>query len=182
MKKVLPWLDKNFEPIIITFLFYMIVAIVTTQVILRFGFSSGFSWAEELSRFLFIWLMYFAFSYATRNNMHIKVSFVLDKLNEKFQKILLIVVDFLFIVFSLILFLASIRICQSIIAFGDKAVTMDISMNIVYGAGVVGFLLMIIRLLQQIIWKFINFKRPMEIFETYKGASREEEVIVLAKR
>lgn len=175
MRKVLLWLDKNFEPTIITVLFYTIVCIITAQVILRFGFNSGFSWAEELSRFLFIWLMYFAFSYATRNNKHIKVSFLLDKLNEKLKKILLIVVDILFITFTFILFMASIRICQSIIAYGDKAVTMDISMNIVYGAGVVGFLLMIVRLLQQIIWKFMNLKSPIEVFETYKGADREKE-------
>lgn len=169
MKNILPWMDKNFEPIIIVCLFYSIVSLITMQVILRFGFDSGFAWSEEASRFLFIWLMYFCFSYTTRNNNHIKISFLLDKLSPKLKKILMIIVDILFIIFAAILLAAAIRIYQSVSEYGDQAVTLDVSMNVVYGAGLIGYFLMLVRLMQRIVWKIKHFSDSMEVFENYEA-------------
>ncbi len=76
MKKVLKWLDVNFEPLLIAVLFTALILLITIQVILRLSPLAGFSWGEEISRFMFVWLMYFSFSYATRNNRHIRVSFL----------------------------------------------------------------------------------------------------------
>ncbi|GKV65227.1 MULTISPECIES: TRAP transporter small permease [unclassified Sporosarcina] len=169
------WLDRNFEPIVMALLFYVMTTIVTLQVILRFAFNSGFSWAEELARFLFVWLMYFSISYATRNNSHIKITFLVDKLSEKASKIIAVAVDILFMVFAVIVFIAAWNICQSISEFQDKAVSMNVSMNILYGAGLVGFALMIIRLIQVLIWKVSNFSAPMDRFTNegglYSGAN-----------
>lgn len=169
MKKVFAWLDKNFEPVLMTVLFYAMTALVTLQVILRFVFNSGFAWGEEVSRFIFVWLMYFSISYTTRNHRHIKVTFLVGKLNEKLQKIVMIIVDFLFVGFSTVVFMSAIRICQSVIEYNDRAVTIDVSMNIIYGAGLVGFAIMMIRLIQGIVWKFKNFSKSLEYFENHTG-------------
>ncbi|SKC36349.1 TRAP transporter small permease [Maledivibacter halophilus] len=169
MKKVFAWVDKNFEPVLMTVLFYSMTILVTLQVVLRFVFNSGFSWGEEVSRFIFVWLMYFSISYTTRNHRHIKVSFLVNKFNEKVQKIIMLIVDFLFLIFSSVIFISAIKICQSVIEYNDRAVTIDVSMNIIYGAGFIGFALMIIRLIQGILWKFKNFSRSLEYFENYTG-------------
>lgn len=169
MKKALSWLDKNFEPILMAVLFYLMTILVSGQVVLRFVFNSGFSWGEEVSRFIFVWLMYFSISYATRNHRHINVTFVIKKLNEKAQKIMMIIVDFLFLVFSVAMFVSTIKICQSVIEYNDRAVTVDVSMNAIYGAGLVGFILIVLRVFQGIIWKFRNFKEPIEYFENSDG-------------
>ncbi|GAA0181291.1 hypothetical protein SH2C18_38450 [Clostridium sediminicola] len=169
MRKVFSWLDINFEPIIMATLFYIMTVLITLQVILRFGFSAGFSWAEEVSRFMFVWLMYFSISYTTRNHRHIKVTFIVGRFNEKVQKIIMIIVDFLFLAFAGFIFVSAVKICQSVAEFNDRATTLDISMNVMYGAAAVGFILMLVRLIQGIVWKFKNFSESLEYFENHTG-------------
>lgn len=102
MKKVLKWLDVNFEPLLIAVLFTALILLITIQVILRLSPLAGFSWGEEISRFMFVWLMYFSFSYATRNNRHIRVSFFVKKLPESAQKVILFICDILFLIFQVL--------------------------------------------------------------------------------
>lgn len=169
MKKIIKWLDVNAEPVIMSFLFYAMTLLVTLQVILRFGFQSGFSWGEEVARFIFVWLMFISFSYVTRSQRHIKVTFIAKKLSEKAQKVLMILNDFLFLGFMLSILVAGIKVTQSVVKYGDMAVTIKVSMNIIYGAGLVGFIFMAIRIIQSIIWKFKNFSCSIEKFENYGG-------------
>lgn len=170
MKKIFCWLDKNFEPIIMATLFIIMTLIITVQVVLRFVFNGGFSWGEELARFIFVWLMFFGFSYATRNQRHIRINFFVGLFGEKVKKIMYIFVDLLFLGFLLILSMTAVNVTQSIVKYGDMAVTMKVSMNVVYSAGLVGFLLMSLRVIQGIIWKIRNFKAPFERFENFAGA------------
>ena len=169
MKKLFSWLDVNFEPIAMTVIFYLIMLLVFGQVVLRFGFETGFSWAEELARFAFVWLMYFAFSYATRCQRHIRVSFFAQMLGERFNKILMIFCDFLFLGFALIILRSILELCREVAEFNDRAVTMDITLNFIYGAGALGFIFMCIRLAQSIVWKIRHYNDSMEVFENYAG-------------
>lgn len=169
MKKVISWLDINFEPIIMTIMFYAITFLITLQVILRFVFKTGFSWGEEVSRFMFVWLMYFSISYATKCQRHIKVSYLVQQFNEKIQKSILILGDILFLVFTVFATTSSIKIIQSVAKFNDRAVTVNVSLNVVYCAGLVGFILIGIRVIQGIVWKIRNFSKPMDYFENFGG-------------
>lgn len=169
MKKLFNWFDINFEPIAITMVFYLIMLLVFGQVLLRFCFKTGFSWAEEMARFAFVWLMYFAFSYAVRCQRHIRVSFFAQLFGERFNKILMIFCDFLFLGFALILLRSILILCQEVAEFNDRAVSMDISLNFIYGAGALGFAFMCLRLFQSIVWKFRHYNDKMEVFENYGG-------------
>lgn len=169
MKKTLQWLNVNFEPYMMAILFYAMVALVTLQVIMRFVFSSGFSWGEEVAKFMFVWLMYFGFSYATKNNRHIRVSYFVAKLPEKLQRIIMVFCDVLFLVFSCFVFVSLFVLCETVFRFSDKTVAMDLTMNILYGAAVVGFALMIVRILQNIIWKIKHFHSSLEEYENFGG-------------
>lgn len=157
-------------------LFYAITLLVTLQVILRFVFSSGFAWGEEVARFMFVWLMYISIAYATRNQRHIKVAFLVNKFSEKVRKRIMIMTDLLFLAFSTIIFYATIKVCQTTMEFQDMAVTINVSLNIVFGAGVLGFGLMVIRLVQTIWWKIQHLDSSLEVFENvagvYTGASK----------
>lgn len=182
LKQVFTWLDKNFEPIFMAILFYTMTLLVTLQVVLRFVFDGGFAWSEELSRFIFVWLMYFSISYTTRIQGHIKITFLLDKLGETVQKVILIIVDLLFLIFSCLIFLATIQIYQSVNEFNDMAVTMNVSMNILYGAGLIGFLLMIIRLVQRIVYKIRNFSSPLEYLDNISGLYKDKDDMFFAPK
>lgn len=169
MKKVLRWLDINFEPVIIGILFYAVMIIVTVQVIMRFVFSSGMNWGEELARYMFVWLMYFGFSYATRNNRHIRVGFFVERMKPSAQKVILIICDLLFLALMGLSLAAAIITCQAVAYYKDFSVTLNVSMNVLYSAGVVGFLLMALRLVQSIVWKIRHFKSEMEVFQNADG-------------
>ena len=168
-KKIMSWLDINFEPMMMALLFYAITLLVSLQVVLRFVFSSGFSWGEELARFMFVWLMYFSIAYATRNQRHIRVSFLINIFSEKIQKGFMILTDLIFLCFATLIFISAVKVCQSIFKFQDMAVTLNVSLNIVYGAGAIGLALIIIRLIQTIVYKIRKFKAPIEEFINYTG-------------
>jgi len=167
--KILRWLDINFEPILMAVLFYAITLLVTLQVILRFVFSSGFAWGEEVSRFMFVWLMYISISYATRNQRHIKVAFLVNKFPIEVRKKLMILTDVLFLTFCVIAFYGTVLVCRSTWEFQDMSVTVNVSLNIIFGAGILGFGLMVIRLIQSIAWKIKHFQSPLEVFENLTG-------------
>lgn len=169
MKKVLKWIDINLEPLLSGILFYAIMILITVQVILRFVFSTGFDWGEELARYMFVWMMYFSFSYATRNNRHIRVSFFVDKFSDKVKKIFMVICDVLFLILMGYCVAASVITCWQTSKFQDMSVTLGVTMNVLYSAGVVGFTLMFIRLIQNIIWKFRHFKDDFEVFDNANG-------------
>lgn len=169
MKKVFKWLNVNFEPVCMVVLFYAILVLITVEVCLRFIFGGGISWSEEISRYMFVWLIYFSISYATRNNRHIRVAMVLQKLPDQVQRVILLLSDLFFIAFSGSLFFAARAVCKYNDAVGNRAITVNASINVLYMAGVVGFLLMTIRLIQCILWKLRHWKSSLEVYENFGG-------------
>lgn len=169
IKKGLSWLDVNFEPILMSALFYTMTILIVVQVGLRYFLGLGLSWGEELSRIIFVWLMYFAISYATRNQRHIRVSFLVNKTPEKVQKVILMITDFLFLAFTLRTLVSACNIVGEATLYNDRLVAMDVGLNVIYMAGVVGLLLMSIRLIQNIVWRLRHLDVPIEVFENING-------------
>jgi len=60
------------------------VAVLTVlmQIILRFGFNNPRAWAEEVSRYLFIWMVFIGCGIATARGSHIRVTEVVDMFGE----------------------------------------------------------------------------------------------------
>jgi TRAP-type C4-dicarboxylate transport system permease small subunit len=169
VKKLFLKLEANFEPVMMIGLFYSLLLLLTVQILLRTFADGGFSWAEEICRFIFVWLMYFAISYATRNQRHIKVRFFSQLFGRKIEKYISIVADLFFLLFSVVMFISATKLVREVAEFGDKAISVNISMNFLYGAGLIGLLLMIIRVAQGVIWKIKNFNEPIERFENVMG-------------
>ena len=61
------------------------VAMVLSNVVLRYGFSTGIASSEELSRTLFIWLTFIGAVVATREGTHLGVDSLLRRLPRKGQ-------------------------------------------------------------------------------------------------
>lgn len=69
----------------------LMAVFVFGNVILRYFFNSGLTWAEEVSRFLFIWLIFLGAILALRDNEHLGVDTLVRKLSLKGKKILFVV-------------------------------------------------------------------------------------------
>lgn len=167
--KVLKWINVNFEPVCMSLTFYLTVALITIQVILRFAFQSGFAWGEEISRFLFVWSMFLAFPYISRNNKHVGVGFVRDLFGERVRKVLLVLVDLLTIGLVFFLLKGTVGNVITTISFHDRATSLNISMNWLYMAPVAGYMVMLLRTVQTFFWKLRHFTCSYELFCNLNG-------------
>ncbi|MHC1758774.1 MAG: TRAP transporter small permease [Negativicutes bacterium] len=67
-------------------LFAALIVIVFTQVIFRYVFASSFIWGEELSKYIFVWLMFLGISSGIYNSKHLGISYFAGKLSIQGQQ------------------------------------------------------------------------------------------------
>jgi TRAP-type C4-dicarboxylate transport system permease small subunit len=65
----------------------LMVALVFGNVVLRYGFNSGFTVSEELSRWLFVWLTFLGAVVALRDNAHLGTDMMVGKLGPLGKRI-----------------------------------------------------------------------------------------------
>lgn len=80
-----------------------VIFLLGVQVVLRFGFDRNLSWLEEVSRYFFVWAIYFGFVIAAEKNRHIRVTFHISMMPEKLQKIILTAADSVWLLFNMVL-------------------------------------------------------------------------------
>lgn len=74
--------------IVLIFLGGTMVTVVITQTLSRYLFKVPIYWAEELSRYLMIWVCFLGVAVATRNNKHISLNFLVDIIPPIYRNIL----------------------------------------------------------------------------------------------
>lgn len=84
------WVTKVLELAIVACLAVMGV-LVFGNVVLRYVFSTGIAWSEELSRLLFVWLIFLGAILASRQHAHIGFDTLVRKLPAKWKKFVLLV-------------------------------------------------------------------------------------------
>ncbi|MFZ5646483.1 MAG: TRAP transporter large permease subunit [Bacillota bacterium] len=99
-------IDKNFEiPFLIAGLL-AIILLITFQTINRYvltwkDIGNVTVWSEELSRFIFIWISYLAFSVSIKTRQNIRVDILYNMIPPRIQKASWVVVDILFIILTI---------------------------------------------------------------------------------
>jgi TRAP-type C4-dicarboxylate transport system permease small subunit len=66
----------------------VMVAVVSAQVALRYGFNQSIDWADEVSRLAFVWSMFLAIPLGVRQGAHIGIDVVVLKLPVPLQALL----------------------------------------------------------------------------------------------
>src|SRR5215204_1721691 len=56
------------------------VAVVSAQVALRYGFNRSIDWADEVGRLAFVWAIFLAIPLGVRDGAHIGIDLLVDKL------------------------------------------------------------------------------------------------------
>lgn len=64
----------------VLFLMAVLVSLVFIQVVLRYVFSNGLVWVEELDRYIFVWLMFLGIATGVYKQKHIAITAVADRL------------------------------------------------------------------------------------------------------
>ena len=176
MKKFLRWLDINFEPLCMTVMFYLMSGLMVLQVILRFAFHTGCAWGEEVSRFIFVWLVFLSIPYAVRNARHISIDFIREFLPVPIKKAVMIIVDAVALIMFALFLKDSVLVVKHALYYGDTAQTLNANLSVVYSAAVIGYALMEIRMLQALIWKLRHLHSSYDLFQNtngrYSGATK----------
>jgi TRAP-type C4-dicarboxylate transport system permease small subunit len=92
MKKVLDALFKAVE-ILIAFFLAVMIFLVFMNVVLRYLFSKGFAWSEEIARLCFIYLVYLGSIGAMRDNQHLIIDSILSRIPIVAQRIIYFMVQ-----------------------------------------------------------------------------------------
>ena len=123
----------------------LMVILVFGNVVLRYGFNTGITVSEELSRWLFVYVTFLGAIVAMREHAHLGVDSLVKRLPPMGKKICLVISQLLML-FATWLFLQGSWI-QTNINLDNAAPASGLSVGIVYAAGIifsisVGFILL----------------------------------------
>jgi TRAP-type C4-dicarboxylate transport system permease small subunit len=123
----------------------LMVILVFGNVVLRYGFNTGITVSEELSRWLFVYVTFLGAIVAMREHAHLGVDSLVKRLPPIGKKICLVVSQLLML-FATWLFLQGSWV-QTNINLHNAAPASGMSVGIVYAAGIifsisVGFILL----------------------------------------
>lgn len=148
MKKFLHVLDNLDQYIAVTALTITIL-LLGAQVVSRYVFKFPIAWAEEISRFTFVWAVYMGVSVAARQNEHIRVVAHLKLLfPERVSSKIILVGDIITLTFCLILTVFGVQVLFSMLEFPFAAPVTGISMVWIYTIIPIAFLTLSIRTIQ----------------------------------
>lgn len=162
------FLDKLFRGIEIMMAIFLALMIVLffVNVVLRYVFSTGLVWGEEVARLAFIYLVYFGTIGAFRDNRHLGVELVLAKLPPAGKKALYALIQVVIIWMMWLLAQGSYLLAMQNI--NDRWVVTQYPRALVYGAGIVTGVAVILVALGNL-YKLFIAKEPVDSLLAIKG-------------
>lgn len=148
--------------------YFLIIGLLTVSVVLfvnvvlRYVFSAGLSWAEEFSRYVIVWMVTAGVGAAARENMHMSITAIIDLTkSKKFHfgiNMFVLLSGLLFAIFTLV---TGSRLVYSMILNNQLSPAMEIPLWTIYLALPIGGLLLTYRLVQ-------SFFKQLKAFNALK--------------
>jgi TRAP-type C4-dicarboxylate transport system permease small subunit len=113
----------------------LMVVMVFGNVVLRYGFNSGITVSEELSRWLFVWMTFLGALVALRTRAHLGTDSLVSRLPLAGKKICLGISHLLMLYICWLMFKGGWE--QTVINWGTTSAVMEASMAYFYVSGVV---------------------------------------------
>ena len=109
MKKFSNFLSKAADHIVVIALILMFL-LVFTNVVLRFLFSTGLTFSDEISRYAFVWATFLGAIVATQDNAMVGITGIRPYLSKRFRPLLDILANCIMMGVSFILLVGSIEV------------------------------------------------------------------------
>jgi len=113
----------------------LMVVLVFGNVVMRYGFNSGITLSEELSRWLFVWMTFMGAIVALKEHGHLGTDMLVGKLGPRGKKFCLALSYVLMLFICWLLFSGAYQ--QTMINLGSTSAVMEVSMAWIYAPGVV---------------------------------------------
>lgn len=140
------------EGYVCVLLFAIMTITMFIEVIARYIFNASQPWTGELSRYLFVWFIFISASYAAAEKAHIKVETIHELLPEKVKGIANTVGNCIWLGLTILVTYLGIDYAMSM--FGSTSIALKIPLGIIYFGIPIGYGLMSIRIIIQIIKSF----------------------------
>ncbi len=144
---------------LLTIIFAVMTVISVTEVVRRYILGLSFPWADELCRYLLVWLGFLGAAIAARKGKLVKFDLGHDRLSERSRTMLAILVEVISILFMAFIFYYSLRWATSFSASKSKMLALPFTLRPVYMAvpvGVAFYILFVIEALGKSILKLTN--------------------------
>ncbi len=129
MKKLLEYLENTLKFLVVTAIGLML-CIVFLQVITRYAFNFTPSFAEELSRYLFVWVVFLSLPLVAKTGGHMAIETLTSRISGKKLKTCRVLADIFTIIFLLIMTWHGTKMVQ--LAHFQTSPAMVIPMSYVY--------------------------------------------------
>ena len=131
----------------------LMVVMVFGNVVMRYGFNSGITLSEELSRWLFVWLTFLGAIIAMKEGAHLGSDTLVSRLPLAGKKLFFVAGHLLMLFVCWLLFKGAWD--QMLINLETTSAVMEASMAIFYACGVVTAVSMALILLNQL-WRMLT--------------------------
>ena len=155
---MLKWINDHLEEMLMTLLLFLITSIISYSVIMRYIFNDSPSWAEEITRFFFIWSAFLSIGLCIRRQSSIRIDILLTALSEKGRCLLLVFVNMFIIAVMLYWLKGAVNVTKTLVDNGQTSPALLVPMWLIYGSSTVGFSLAIIRSAQQVLINIAGLK------------------------
>lgn len=143
---------RAFEDFILVYFSLSAAIVLFVNVVMRYVFKNGFTWAEEYAKYAILWITFAGCGAAARNGAHMRVTALLDfSKNDTFVYCINLIVNVVAIAFSVFLMIAGFRMAMATKAFGQVTTAMGLPMWIIEISVPIGGFLMALRFFQQLL-------------------------------
>ena len=155
-KSILRWLDENFEKPFLVIALLMAITLITYQVLFRYiatklGIAGSTAEVEELAIWCFIWLSYLSVPLLIKERANIRITLFFDAMPRRIQNMLWVLDEALFLVFTGVLAYLCYNLSMMQIAKPQFSPAIGLSYAFPYAVLPISFILMSIRLIQNLI-------------------------------
>ena len=123
LKKLAHVYDK-LEEYLLVYTMAACVVIVFAQVLCRYVLNQSLSWSEELTQYLFVWLIWLGTSLAAKYKEHIALTIVLDALSEKGRCVLDVIIKLIWIGICVFMLVVGIDVVSAMFERGRTSFSM----------------------------------------------------------
>jgi len=128
------------------------VALAFYNVVARYLFDTSLTWASELTIFLFLWSTFFGAAYCFKEDAHISISVLLDKVSPKAAKTLMLFSHVVTFVFLAAVSYYGYQYLQLVIELEEMSIDLEIPMWIPYLVIPIAFAFAAYRVAEKIVY------------------------------
>ena len=159
------------------------VALAFYNVVARYVFGTSLTWAGELTMYLFLWSAFFGAAYCFKEDAHISVTVLLDRVPPKVAKAFMLLSHTVTLIFLLAVSWYGYEYLQLVIELDERSIDLDIPMWIPYLVIPVSFAFAGYRVAEKIIdiiktpAQEVVLKSEAEMIVNEMSASAHEDII-----